>query len=396
MQKQRKQDIATNSSHRSQYSIRNWVIILISFILLILFFAYRHHSSKETVRALPSVISGLVQSKDMPLFISALGTVTSTYSVTIKTQINGQLLQVLFKEGQIVKKGDLLAQIDPRPYEAELIQYQGQLTRDLALLKNAQIDLQRYQKLWSQDSVAKQTLDTQVYLVKQYEGNVKIDQGLLQSTQLNLTYCQIRAPMDGRVGLRLVDPGNYIQTSDVTGIGVITMLHPITIIFPIPEDNVPLVVEQMNTGKKLIVEAYDRSQKKLLSTGILTTIDNQIDPTTGTVKLKAHFENTDNRLYPNQFVNVQLLVNTIKNATTVPTAAIQYGANGTFVYVISPEDTVSSRIVTIGESVAGNTIILSGLSPGMRVVTEGADMITDNMKVTVFHSKQSINQRAAR
>lgn len=360
-----------------------WITLLILVIVLYLIKQNnglgQHHS--HSGQPIPIVLAP-VQSNDVPVYISALGTVTPTYNVTVKTQVNGTLLRVLFREGQFVKAGDLLAEIDSRPYEAQLLQYQGQLARDQALLNNAEIDLKRYQTLWHQDSVAQQTLATQQSLVKQYEGAVKADEGLLDSVKVNLFYCRITAPIDGRIGLRLVDAGNVVQTSDTTGLAVINTLDPITVIFSIPEDDVPKVAQQVNDGKILTVEALDREQNKLLATGTLLTVDNQIDPTTGTVKLKAQFDNKNSVLFPNQFVNVQLLVNTLHNAAIVPTAAIQYATTGPFVYLQNSDSTVSMKPIITGVTIGNNTSV-TGVSPGQSVVVEGADKLTDGAKTTL-------------
>lgn len=329
----------------------------------------------------PVVVASVLKA-DMPIYVSALGAVTPTYNVTVKTQINGQLLRVLFKEGQMVKTGELLAEIDPRPYQAQLTQFEGQLARDSALLANAVIDLKRYETLFKQDSVSQQTLETQKWLVKQYEGNIKLDQGQIESVKVNLIYCEITSPIDGRVGLRLVDPGNFVQTSDTTGLFVINTLQPITVIFSIPEDNLPRVMQKIAVGKTLQVEAYDRTQNTLLETGKLLTIDNQIDPTTGTVKIKAEFDNKNNILFPNQFVNVQLLVDTLSDATVVPTAAIQNGAKGTFIFLVNDNQTVSIRPVTVIATNKDSSAITTGIMPGKLVVIEGTDKLTDGVAIT--------------
>jgi len=366
------------------------VIVLISAFLL-------HRCSQNTKTparpALPVVLAA-AQTRVVPVYLVALGAVTPTYSVTVRTQINGQLLRVLFTEGQMVKKGDLLAEIDPRVYEAQLIQYEGQLTRDRALLANARLDLKRYQKLWHEDSISKQTLDTQVALVQQDEGTVKLDEGLFYGTQVNLIYTRITSPIDGRVGLRLVDPGNFVQTSDTTGIAVINMLNPITVIFTLPEDNIPVVLKQMNTGKKLTVLAYDRQDETLLDHGTLLTMDNQVDPTTGTVKLRALFPNTQNRLFPSQFVNIHLLVDTLPHATTIPTAAVQQGANGLFVYLLENDNTVKVTPITTSLTTGNDTVVLQGVLPQQFVVVEGADKLTNGAKVSVAHSPLPKRQTA--
>jgi len=372
---------------------RFWLAVLLGIVLLFLLqHCSKHHAKQARDTSIPVVLA-VAKSQTVPVYLSALGAVTPTYSVTIRTQVNGQLVRVLFREGQMVKAGDLLAEIDARPYQAQLMQYEGQLARDKALLANAQLDLKRYQTLWRQDSVAKQTLDTQAALVKQDEGAVKLDEGLVQTAQVNLIYTKIVAPIDGRIGLRLVDPGNFIQTSDTAGIAVINMLNPITVVFTIPEDNVPEVTAQMKAGATLAVEAYNREKTRLLATGKLLTIDNQIDPATGTVKLKAQFSNENNALFPNQFVNVKLLVKQLQNAVVVPTAAIQHGTQNAFVYVANKDNTVSMKTVTTSTAIENETVV-TGLSAGQAVVVEGADKLTDGAKISteiVRNSKKNVN-----
>lgn len=281
---------------------------------------------------------------DIPIVIKALGTVTPLATVTVKTQITGQLVQVAFTEGQSVKKGDLLAVVDPRPYDVALQQAQGTLEKDQALLKNAQIDLQRYKTLVAQDSIARQQYDTQAALVRQYEATLVTDQAVVDNAKLNLVYTRIIAPTDGRIGLRLVDQGNYVTMGDATGICVITLMRPISVLFTIPEDALPSVRKRLRDQATLEVTALDRAQKNTLGKGKLATTDNQIDTTTGTVKLRAIFDNTDEALFPNQFVNVRLLVDTVKDATVVPVAAIQRGQPGIFVYHVKADDTVEIRV----------------------------------------------------
>ncbi|MGA9852178.1 MAG: MdtA/MuxA family multidrug efflux RND transporter periplasmic adaptor subunit [Gammaproteobacteria bacterium] len=318
---------------------------------------------------------------DIPITLTALGTVTPLSMVTVQTQINGQLMKLGFTEGQMVKKGAFLAQIDPRPYEVALEQAQGQFSHDTGLLHQAQSDLARYRKLAAEDSISAQQLEDQTYLVEQYQGTVKSDQAAIDNAKLNLIYCHIVAPVSGRVGLRQVDVGNYVQTSDTSGIVVITELSPISVIFTLPEDNIPQVMQRVNAGAQLPATLYDRTNTDKLAVGTLTAVDNLVNTTTGTVQLRALFKNTDNRLFPNEFVNVQLLVDVLKNATVVPVAAIQRGAPGTFVYLVNPDDTVSLRKVTLGPTDNERVAILSGLNPGDRVVTDGAEQLRDGAKV---------------
>ncbi len=320
---------------------------------------------------------------EMPIVLSALGTVTPLASVTVKTQLSGYLQSVAFQEGQIVKKGDVLAQIDPRPYQVALENAEGTHARDEALLATARIDLKRYQTLLSQDSIASQTVDTQASLVKQYEGTVKTDQAAIDSAKLNLTYARITAPVSGRVGLRQVDPGNYVTPGDTNGIVVITQLQPMSVIFTTSEDNLPQIVKQVNAGQKLSVTAYNRNNTVPLETGSLETLDNQIDTSTGTVKLRATFDNKEGLLFPNQFVNTRLLVDVLRNATIVPTAAVLTGSIGQFVYIVKPDNTVTVRKVTIGPVDGERTSIVSGVALGERVVTDGSDRLREGAKISI-------------
>ncbi len=365
--------------------IEFWLALLV-LIVVIGIFQYRNSAVNVGGRGKQQapVVIAKVSTTDVPLYLNALGSVTPAYSVTVRTQINGQLMRVLFQEGQMVKAGDVLAEIDSRPYEAQLTQYEGQLARDQAQLANARIDLERYAKLWKQDSVSQQTLATQQALVKQLEGTIKVDEGLIQATKINLVYCRITSPIDGRIGLRSVDPGNYVQTSDTNGIAVVNTLNPVTVIFSIAEDSIPEVMEKIRSGETLVVEAYDRQQNKLLATGKLLTIDNQIDSSTGTVRLKAQFDNDKNALFPSQFVNIRLLVKTLRHAIVVPTAAIQNSARGTFAYVLNQDTmTVKSTPVVVGVTADDTTTINSGLSVGQIVITEGTDKLTDGATVTL-------------
>ena len=317
---------------------------------------------------------------DVDVVDRGLGTVTPITNITVKTQINGQLQEVAYQEGQLVHQGDLLVQIDARPYQAALEQAQGALTRDQALLKDAQLDLARYQKLVAQDSISKQQLDTQTALVQQYQGDVVTDQGQIDAASLNIAYCHIVAPITGRVGLRQVDVGNYVQTSDANGIVVLTQLDPISVLFTLPEDWLPAVMKELAAGNVLQTDAYDRAETVKLATGKLTAVDTEIDPTTGTVKMRAQFDNPDGVLFPNQFVNVHLRVNTIRDAVLAPQAAILRGAPGTFVYLTKDDDTVAVRPVKLGVTQGDNVQITDGLAPGNQVVIDGTDKLRDGAK----------------
>lgn len=375
----------------SLLSRRRWIWLLLAFLLVIGAYIFLPKmgkpQSKADKQALSPAARGVpiaaeaARKGDVGIYLTGLGTVTALNTVTVKTRIDGELTKVLFQEGQIVKKDELLAQIDPRPYEVQLTQAEGQMVHDQALLEDARIDLKRYQTLVSQDSIAEQQRDTQEYLVRQYEGAVKTDQGNIDNAKLQLIYCRITSPLDGRVGLRLVDPGNFVQTTDTSGIVVITQLQPIAVIFPIPEDNLSQVLSKLKRGARLTVEAFDREQKQKLATGYLLTIDNQIDTTTGTVKFKAVFPNKDNGLFPNQFVNARLLVEVERGTVIVPASAIQRGPKGTFVYVVKSDHTVTVRAVGVGVSQNGDMSIESGLAAGELVVVDGAERLREGSKV---------------
>ncbi|AWN49584.1 multidrug transporter subunit MdtA [Methylobacterium terrae] len=323
-----------------------------------------------------------VQKGDMPVVLAGLGTVTPLATVTIRSQVSGYLTQIGFREGQTVKAGDFLAQIDVRPYEALLAQYQGQLLRDQALLQNARLDLTRYQTLNRQDSISKQNVDTQGATVKQYEGVVASDQAQIDQQKLNISYGRITSPVEGRVGLRQIDQGNYV-TAASTGIVVVTQLHPISVLFTLPETVLSRVMNRLRAGATLPVRVFDRSDTTEIARGTLDTVDNQIDVTTGTVKLRALFPNKDDRLFPNQFVNARLDVDTVRDAALVPAAAVLRGTPGTYVYLLTAEDKVAVRPIEIGESDGVRTVVTKGLAVGDRVVVDGTDRLKDGAQVRV-------------
>jgi multidrug efflux system membrane fusion protein len=329
------------------------------------------------------VVAAHARVGNMGVYLAGLGTVTALKTVTVRTRVDGQLVSVAFKEGQLVRATELLAQIDPRPFQVQLEQAEGQAARDAATLNNARVDLRRFQVLVEQAAVPKQQLDTQVSLVQQLEATLKSDQAQIDSARLNLTYARITSPLTGRIGLRLVDPGNIVHTTDANGLVVITQRQPIAVVFAIPQDNLPDVQRQLNAGRRLAVDAYDRDLRTKLGSGTLSAIDSQIDLTTGTIRLKATFANEDEAFFPNQFVNARLLVNTIPHAIIVPSAAIQRGPQRTFVYVVTPSNTVEPRDVTVSVTEDDETAVASGLSAGEAVVTDGVDRLQPGASVAV-------------
>ncbi len=342
----------------------------------------RNQAATSGIRAV-SVVATKAAVGDMPVYLSGLGTVTPLNIVTVKSRVDGQLMQVLFREGDTVSAGALLAEVDPRPFQVQLSQAEAQLAKDQAALKNAQVDLQRYEVLNQQDSISKQQLDTQAAVVRQDEAALKVDQAQIDNAKLQLTYARITAPISGRVGLRLVDPGNIVHATDTNGIVVITQLDPIAVIFTLPEDNLPQIGQALKATHQLPVDAYDRDLQHKLATGSLLTTDNQIDPATGTVKLKAIFPNKDNMLFPNQFVNARLLVNTLHDTVLVSNAAIQHSPQSAFVYVVKSDNTAEMRNVQLQGSNGGATAIVRGVSAGELVVTDGLDKLQPGAKVVV-------------
>jgi multidrug efflux system membrane fusion protein len=309
--------------------------------------------------------------------------VTPVYTVTVRTRVDGELFSVPVKEGQMVVAGDVIAEIDPRPFQVQLLQAQGQKERDEAILANAKVDLDRYRILYAQNSVPKQQLDTQVALVNQYEAMVKSDEGVIESVKLNLIYARITSPINGRIGLRNVDPGNIVHATDQNGLVVITQLQPITVVFNIAQDFIAQVMSKLKAGQRLPVDAWNRDFKTKLASGTLLTVDNQVDPSTGTVRFKATFPNQDNALFPNQFVNARLLIDTKRNAVLIPTGAVQRGPQNPFVFVVKPDSTVEMRTVAVGPVEKDTASIDRGLTPGETVVTEGVDKLQQGTKVSI-------------
>ena len=381
-------DLRSSSNQPPARKSRWWIWAL---VIIIVIGAYIYHQRQEAmaskasaapaVRAVP-IQSATVHTGDIGVFINALGTVTPVYTVTVTSRVQGEITHVYYREGQIVRKGDPLLDIDPRPYEAALAQAEGQLAHDQAVLNKDKIDMDRYQLAFNRNAIAKQLLDDQQQTVLQDEGTVKNDQGAVDNAKVNLIYCHITSPIDGRVGLRLVDPGNIVQANSTTALVVVTQLQPITVIFSVAEDYLPQIQKELKAGHRLDVIAFDRDQQTKIASGSLLTLDNIIDTTTGTVKLKAIFPNGDAALFPNQFVNARLTVTTLQNATLVPTAAIQRNAQGAFVYVINSDQTASIKSITAGAADNDSTSV-QGIKPGDVVAVNGFDKLQDGAKVAV-------------
>jgi membrane fusion protein, multidrug efflux system len=370
------------------------VILLAALVLAGGVYYYQHGVAVEQAakaksaaapRGIP-VTAVAARSGDIGVYVEALGTVTPVYTVTVTSRVQGEIMNIYYREGQMVRKGDPLIDIDPRPYEAALTQAEGQLARDQAVLKEAQIDLERYQAAYKRNAIAQQQVVDQEQLVKQSEGTVKNDQGAVENAKVNLIYCHIKSPIDGRVGLRLLDPGNIVQANSTTSLVVITQLQPITVIFNVAEDFLDQIQGQLRQGHAMTVQAFNRSNEKKIADGKLLTIDNQVDTTTGTVKLRAIFENKDSSLFPNLFVNARLLVDTEHDAILIPAAAVQRNAQGAFVYVIKPDMTASMVTVKPG-TIDGNTEAVQGIQENQIVAVTGFDKLQDGAKVTIRTGK---------
>jgi multidrug efflux system membrane fusion protein len=397
---------------RRPFIVRHWKLLLILIVFIVLMIALVRYIQQKQPVALSgnrgrfgqngpvAVGTATAALGDIAVKIPALGTVTPLATVTVRTQISGVMQRIFFTEGQLVKQGDTLAEIDPRPYEAALQQMQGNLKRDQALLADAKLDLKRYEGLVKEDSIAQQQLDTQRALVDQYIGTIEADEGQLKTAQVNLIYTKIAAPATGIVGLRQVDQGNYVTPGDTNGIVLLNQLQPITVIFAIPEDNVSAIAKRLGAGAALTVEAFDRTNSAKIADGKLLTLDNAIDITTGTVKLRAQFDNADRALFPNQFVNVQLLVDTLHDQIIMPNSAVRRGApNGVttdFVYIVDAADrTVSVHPVTLGVVDGERVAVAKGLAAGDIVVTEGADRLRDGAQVLLPDAGPAATQKPA-
>lgn len=377
---------------------RFWLLVLTVLIVggVILFQRYGKGVAAVKPPAEPpplAVTTAFAQRGDIGVYINALGSVTPLYTVTVKSRVDGQLISVNYVEGQMVQKGDVLAEIDPRPFQALLTQAEGQYDRDKALLENANIDLDRYQTAYAKHAIPKQQLDTQVATVHQFEGIVKNDQGILDNARVQLDYCRITSPISGRVGLRLVDPGNIVHSTDTTGMLVITQLQPISVVFTAAEDGLPEIQQRLRKGNRLVVEAFDRAQVKKIATGSVLTFDNLIDPATGTIKIKATFPNSDNALFPNQFVNARLLVNMLRGVTLIPTAAVQRNTQGAYVYLVKADQTTAIQPINISTT-DGTNAAVDGLKPGDSIAVDGFDKLQDGTKVVARSATAAGSARA--
>jgi len=395
-------NIKSDSSNSAFHPKKIWIGILVLMLIVGAAFFFYHRAtgtdaansatadsgtkkrgSPGDAKPMP-VVTAPAKTDDINVYLNGLGAVTPLATVTVKSRVDGEIIRINFKEGQMVKKGELLAEIDPRPYQAALAQAEGQLMHDRALLANARIDLERYRTLLKEESIASQQVDTQAALVEQYQGTVRVDEGLLDNAKLNLQYAKVIAPVSGRAGLRQVDLGNIVHSADATGIVIIAQLKPMSVLFTLPEDTIPALMKQLQAGKKIAVDAYDRAFKEKITSGALETVDNQIDPTTGMVKLKAIFSNDDLSLFPSQFVNAKLLLETRRNVITIPSAALQRGKSAsTFVFVVGAEQTVSQRTIVAGITQGDKTEVVSGLKAGEIVVTDGTDKLREGAKISV-------------
>ena len=369
------------------------VVVLVVAGALLTYFKLHGASSNRQAGAhsppLAPVAVAVARNEDFQVWMTGLGTVTPVYTVSLHSMVDGQLMQVRFKEGQLVKAGELLAEIDPRPFQVQLEQAQGLLAHDRALLDNAKLDLARYKALVVNGSVPRQQLDTQAALVAQYEASIVSDQAQVDNAKLQLVYSRITAPVSGRLGLRLVDPGNIVHTTDTNGLVTLTQLSPITIVFPLPQDALPAILKGMKQAEPMRVEAWDRANKTRLAEGRLLTVDNEVDVTTGMVKLRSEFKNADNSLFPNQFVNARLLVDTIKNAIVIPVSGVQEGAAGPYAYVVNDRHVVSVRRLKLGPSDGEQVAIVEGISAGEQVVTDGVDHLRDGVTVEVSSRRKA-------
>jgi multidrug efflux system membrane fusion protein len=378
-----------------------WTVIgVIVLLILCLVFVWHSNRSADTkqggagARAIP-VAAEAARQADLNVRLISIGNVTPLFTVTVRSRVDGELQKIYFSEGSTVDAGAPLADIDPRPFQVLKLQAEAQLAKDNALLENARVDLKRFEKLLTEDSVAEQQVQTQAALVRQYEAAIKVDQAQVESAALQLTYAHITAPVSGRIGLRTVDQGNMVHASDASGIAVITQLHPISVIFSISQDSIQKVLENFKSGTPMVVEAYDRDGHTQLATGKLVTVDNQIDSTTGTVKLRAEFANTDEKLFPNQFVNVQLIVEELRNATVVPSAAVQRGTTGSYVYTVSDQKTASMRQIETGPAELNQITVTKGLSPGEIVVVDGIDKLREGASVEIISRDASPSKSPA-